>query len=174
MKKQKSKGKKEVVLILNNIRSAYNVGSIFRTADTAGVSKIFLTGYTPAPNDRFGREVKEITKVALGDQKYIKWEKNSIEKTLKILRQSKFQIIAVEQNKKSVDYKKIKPKFPVAFIFGNEITGIEPKVLKASDLIAEIPMRRKLARNRPRGEGRKESLNVSVAAGIILFRMLNL
>lgn len=164
---------KEVVLILHNIRSKYNIGSIFRTADAAGVSRIFLTGYTPAPTDRFGREVKEIAKVALEAQKTVAWEKNSIENALKKLRKNGFQIISVEQSKSSIDYKKIKPKFPLALVFGNEVTGLNKKILKNSDLIIEIPMRGKLTRNRRLGDVGKESLNVSVAAGIIVFRISN-
>ncbi len=150
-------------LILHNVRSEYNVGSIFRTADGVGVSKIFLAGYTPAPIDKFGRPVKEISKTALGAEKTIPWEQEkNISKLLKNLKKQKFQIIAIEQAKNSVDYKKIKPKFPVAFILGNEVKGISKSVLNLCDVIAEIPMK-----------GKKESLNVSVSAGVALFRILN-
>jgi len=151
-------------LILDNIRSAHNVGAIFRTADAAGVAKIFLIGTTPCPIDRFGRTRKEIAKTALGAEKTMAWEWRRDFPTLtRELKKTGFKIIAVEQNKKSVDYKKIKlpPKTKATFVFGGEVSGISLAHLKLCDTIAEIPMR-----------GEKESLNVSVAVGIALFRIL--
>src|SRR3989338_4866788 len=100
-------------LILHDIRSVYNVGSIFRTADAAGVETIYLSGFTPTPIDRFGR--------------------------------------------------KMQAKTPVVLVFGNEVSGLPDDILAACDAIAEIPM-----------HGKKESLNVSVAAGIALFRILDI
>jgi tRNA G18 (ribose-2'-O)-methylase SpoU len=156
--------KKETMLILHNIRSNHNVGSIFRTGDAAGVKKIFLTGYTPTPLDKFGREVKETSKTALGAEKSIKWEKNkNVKKVIENLKREGFYIVAIEQAKNSVDYKKVKSKNKVAFILGNEVTGLLKSVLSLCDIIAEIPMK-----------GKKESLNVSVSAGIALFRILNI
>ena len=158
------KGGKEAYIILQDIRSAYNVGSIFRTADAARISKIYLTGYTPTPIDDFGRERKDISKVALGAEKSVSWEyKKSPIALIKKLKKEGVKIISVEQDKNSIDYKKIKPTFPVAFVFGNEVKGLPKSILKISDLIAEIPMK-----------GEKESLNVSVSAGIALFKMLSL
>ncbi len=149
-------------LILHNIRSTYNVGSIFRTAEACGVSKIFLTGYTPKPVDKFGREVKAISKTALGAEKIVSWEysprPNPIIKKLKKL---DFKIIGIEQDKKSVDYKKVKIDQSVAFLLGNEVKGLSKQLLDQCDLITEIPM-----------IGKKESLNVSVATGVALFRIL--
>jgi tRNA G18 (ribose-2'-O)-methylase SpoU len=154
----------KTVVILHDIRSNANVGSIFRTADTAGVSKIYLTGYTPAPLDRFGRPVKEIAKIALGAEKNIPWVKvKNVSKAIDDLRKEKFKIIAVEQAGNSVDYKKINKSGRMAFIFGNEVKGLSPKVISLADVVAEIPML-----------GKKESLNVSVSAGIALFRILNI
>src|SRR3989344_4848535 len=147
----------EVNIILPDIRSALNVGSIFRTADTVGVSKIYLTGYTPAPVDKFNRINKEIAKTALGAEKTIKWKKvENITKLLAKLKKDKFYLIAVEQDKNSVDYKKIKIKDQdkISFIFGNEVVGLPENVLSKCNLIVEIPMR-----------GEKESLNVAVSAG---------
>lgn len=156
--------KKEVILILHNIRSNHNVGSIFRTADAVGITKIFLTGYTPAPLDKFGRIVGEISKTALGAEKNILWEKNkNIKKVIENLKKEGFRIIAIEQAKNSVDYKKIKIKSKSAFILGNEVAGLSKSTLSFCDTIAEIPMR-----------GKKESLNVSVSAGVVLFRILNI
>ncbi|MBU3969001.1 TrmH family RNA methyltransferase [Patescibacteria group bacterium] len=161
-----------IYLILHNIRSNHNVGSIFRTADAVSVSKIFLSGYTPAPTDRFGRGVKEISKTALGAEKNIEWEKiKNIGALIKKLKKEKFLIIGVEQSKKSIDYKKVSakdgPSFNweggLVFIFGNEVKGISKSILDKCDIITEVPMK-----------GKKESLNVSVSVGVVLFRVLNI
>ena len=152
------------ILILHDIRSIENVGAMFRTADAAGINKIYLTGYTPAPLDRFGRKRGDLAKAALGAEEFVKWEsKKSLPALLRILRREKFQIIAIEQDKKSVDYKKVKLTNKNAFIVGTEVSGIPKNILEKCDIIAEIPM-----------HGKKESLNVSVACGIALFKMLNL
>lgn len=156
---------REVIVVLNNIRSTYNVGSIFRTADALGVNKIFLEGTTPAPIDRFGRERKDIAKVALGAEKSVGWEhKDSVIKNIKKLKKDGYQIIAIEQSEKSVDYKKVKisKNKKVVFIMGEEVNGVDKEILKIADTIAEIPML-----------GEKESLNVSVAFGVALFRILD-
>ncbi len=147
-------------VILHNIRSAHNVGSIFRTADGAGVSKIFLTGYTPAPFDRFGREDKEILKTSLGATHTVPFE--SVPDLIVLidrLKKEDVAIVAVELTKEAIDYRKFSPKGDTAYIFGNEITGIEADVLEHADVAIMIPM-----------QGMKESLNVAVCAGIILFR----
>ena len=155
---------KQIYLILHNIRSIQNVGAIFRTADAAGMSKIFLTGYTPAPIDRFGRTRGDFAKTALGAQNIMAWESiNSINFLIKRLKKEKIKIIAIEQSKNAIDYKKIKIKFPSAFIFGNEVRGLSKSILNKSDKIAHIKM-----------FGGKESLNVSVAAGIFIFRVLEI
>lgn len=164
MKKEINKRQKTVYLILLNIRSVLNVGSIFRTADAAGVSKIFLVGYTPSPKDRFGIDRKDLAKVALGAEKNVKWESFvNISSLINKLKKENFQIIALEQDKKSVDYKKIKTKEKIAIILGNEVDGIPKNILKKCDLVGEIPMR-----------GKKESLNVSVSAGIFIFKILEI
>ena len=159
MKIQKLKIKK--VVILDNIRSVYNVGSIFRTADALGIDTIYLCGTTPTPTDRFGRARKDLAKVALGAEKDIIWEYYSdTKKIMKKLQKEKFQILVVEQDKKSVNFKKVKIKYPVAIVMGNEVEGIEKDILKLSDVILEIPMM-----------GNKESLNVSVAFGIVGYQI---
>ena len=155
--------KGNIYLVLHNIRSLHNVGSIFRTADAAGVSKIYLTGYTPSPKDVFGNYRKEISKIALGAEKYIEWEKvRYIEPLIKRLKKEHVQIIALEQARVAIDYRKFKPRFPLALILGNEVRGLSPSILKKCDKVIQIPM-----------QGRKESLNVSVAAGIALFSIAN-
>lgn len=138
----------------------HNVGSIFRTADGAGVAKVYLTGYTPAPVDRFGRPVKEIAKVALGAEKTVPWEKREITELIQKLKSDNVQIVAVEQDPRSVPYMELKPKGPTALIFGSEVGGLSTTVLTQCDAVIEIPM-----------HGEKESLNVSVAAGIVLYQV---
>jgi 23S rRNA (guanosine2251-2'-O)-methyltransferase len=151
--------KKEIVVLLHNVRSAHNVGSIFRTAEGAGVSKIYLSGYTPQPIDRFGRVQPAITKTALGADKFLKWEyyRNPYAVIAK-LREEGMHIVGVEQAAASIDYRKFKPKKSTLYIFGNEVRGVSPALLKKCDAVVEIPM-----------HGKKESLNVAVTAGIILF-----
>lgn len=155
-----------MVVILHNIRSTYNVGSIFRTADAAGCQKIYLCGITPAPVDRFGRLVKKITKVSLGAEKWVAWEKcNQTLKLLDKLRKNGFKIFAVEQSRKSIPYYKVKLSKKdlekVALVVGSEVKGLSRPILKRSDKILEIPMR-----------GKKESLNVAVAFGVVAFHLI--
>lgn len=161
--------KEEIYVVLNDIRSIHNVGSIFRTADAAGVSKIFLTGYTPTPLDRFGRPRKDLAKVALGAEKSVPWEyEKSTQAIIKKIKKAGVFVVAIEQSPRSVHYKKIALDLKnhdishVAFVYGNEVDGISPDILNECDAVAEIPM-----------AGKKESLNVSVSAGITLFGMLD-
>ncbi len=154
--------KRKVYLILENIRSAENVGAIFRTADAVGVSKIYLIGITPSPIDRFGRARKDIAKSALGAELSVPWEaRTKAGPLVRELKKKKFLIVALEQSKKSVDYKKVKPKGNFVLIMGNEVDGVKPTTLSLCDKVVEIPMK-----------GIKESLNVSVATGVALYRML--
>lgn len=141
--------------ILYNIRSAHNVGAIFRTADGAGIEKLYLTGYTPTPQTNS----QEIHKTALGAENFVKWEKyKSLNYLLKKLKKEKLKIIAVEQHLRSIPYYKFKTKSDLVLIFGNEIHGLNKKILEKADYILEIPML-----------GKKESLNVAVAFGIIVY-----
>jgi tRNA G18 (ribose-2'-O)-methylase SpoU len=150
-------------LILENIRSAYNVGAMFRTADGAGVTKIFLVGYTPTPIDRFGRVQSEIEKTSLGASAEIDWEQaDDIGIVIKKLQQSNIQIVVIEQTDHSMQLPDFQPSKQVAYILGNEVQGVSQQAVAQADTVVEIPML-----------GRKESLNVSVAAGIILYHALN-
>lgn len=150
---------REISLALHNIRSVYNVGAIFRTADAAGVTKIYLCGYTPAPIDRFGRARKDVAKAALGAEKTMAWESvEKIEDLISKFKKEKHTILALEQNVNSLDYKKAKLGKKNLLILGEEVNGIEKDILKKCDQTLEIPMK-----------GKKESLNVSVAAGIVLY-----
>jgi len=149
----------QVFLVLHDIRSSENVGSIFRTADAAGVSKIYLTGYTPAPLDTFKRTNSKLTKASLGAEEFVAWEKvEDIYALFSQLRKKGVQIVAVEQSPRSIEYTEFRLTKPAALIFGNEVEGVPETVLRESDAIVEIPM-----------HGKKESLNVAVAAGVILF-----
>ncbi len=155
--------KTDSVLILLDIRSTHNVGAIFRTADAVGISKLYLVGTTPAPLDRFGRARADIAKTALGAEYTVPWESRAtLAPVLTKLKKDGYAIIAVEQSKDSVDYKKVKVSGKTVFIVGTEVSGIPESVLKKCDVVAEIGM-----------AGMKESLNVSVATGVALFRMLN-
>lgn len=156
------KQKQEHILILNDIRSVENVGAMFRTSDAAGIDKIFVTGYTPTPLDRFDRKRNDFHKSALGAEDFVKWEqKKDVIALIKKLKKEGYMIIGIEQAPNSINYKKIKLQNKNVFIVGAEVTGIPKSVLKHCDVIAEIPMK-----------GRKESLNVSVALGVILFGCL--
>lgn len=147
---------KKLIVIAHNIRSLYNIGSIFRTSDAVGVEKIFLTGFSGTPDN------PKVAKVALGAEKTVPWEKHSrIGNLLKGLKKDGYQIVALEQDVKSVAYNSFRPRFPIAFIVGNEISGISRAVLKKADAIIEIPQK-----------GTKESLNVSVAFGIAVYSLL--
>jgi len=154
---------RELIVVLHNIRSLYNVGSIFRTADGAGVKKIYLCGITPAPLDRFDKLIPQFAKVALGAEKNIEWIK--LKSTVSVIRNLKkqgFEIVAIEQSKKSIPYFKYRNKNKkLALVLGNEVKGIAPNILKKVDKILEIPM-----------SGTKESLNVTIAFGIVIYRLL--
>lgn len=157
---------KKIILAMHNIRSTHNVGAIFRTADAAGVSEIFLIGVTPDPIDRFGRKRSDVAKAALGAEETIKWHHFTDEKFLEKvsdLKREGFQIISIEQSENSVDYKTIEVGEKVLIIVGNEVEGLPEEVIALSDFVAEIPML-----------GEKESLNVSVATGVALFRILKI
>ncbi len=192
IKKENKNFKKsgDFVAILHNIRSLHNVGSIFRTADGAGFGKIhphtkrasarksrpennarygvgvYLCGITPAPVDRFGKPVAQLVKTSLGAEKSVEWQKTaSTTLTIKKLKADGYTIIAVEQSKKSIPYYKIRgirmdSRIRIALVVGNEVRGLPDSVLKLADKILEIPML-----------GKKESLNVSVAFGIVAYHI---
>jgi tRNA G18 (ribose-2'-O)-methylase SpoU len=164
MPDHKMKVSKQITLILPDIRSAQNVGAIFRTADAVGVNNIYLTGYTPTPLDKYGRPRSDIAKASLGAELSIPWEyKKALMPLLKKLKKDGYKVVALEQSDKSIDYKKLKVGDKTVLILGNEVDGINNKILNECDTIIEIPMK-----------GIKESLNVSVATGVALFRILNI
>ncbi len=150
------------VVILDSIRSAHNVGSIFRTSDGAGVAHIYVCGYTPAPIDRFGRAVPEIKKTSLGASETVPWKAVSdrdVHGLAATLRAEGYTIVAVEQTEASVLLSDFVVPEKVAYVLGNEIDGVSAAWLAVADTVLEIPM-----------QGMKESLNVSVCAGIVLFK----
>lgn len=166
---------KSIVVILNNIRSNENVGSVFRTADAFSVSKIYLCGYTPTPTDRFDRENKGLTKASLGAEKMVEWQKlETLKDASEKLKKEGFKIIGIEQDVKSLNLKDAKtskllvsnPK--LALVFGNEVDGLNKEDLKFCDYVVEIGMRGKLKRERCGNDKNKESLNVAVCVGIVL------
>ena len=148
------------IVVLDNIRSAYNVGSIFRTADAFGITEIYLCGTSPTPIDKFNRPRKDIAKVSLGAEKTVPWRYfSSSLRAVNSLKKKGIKILSIEQNENSADISDIQlyQNIDTALVFGNEVDGVSPKILRVSDKIFEIPMR-----------GKKESLNVSVAFGIVL------
>jgi 23S rRNA (guanosine2251-2'-O)-methyltransferase len=143
------------VIVLDNIRSFNNVGSFFRTADALRAQKIYLCGYTPKPPHR------DITKSALGAELSVDWEPGSDTlSVVKELKQSGYRIWCVEQAEESVMLQHFAPEPGIAhaFIFGNEVAGVQDEVIEISDGCLEIPQ-----------FGTKHSFNVSVAAGIVLW-----
>lgn len=157
-----------MVVILDNIRSAHNVGSIFRTADAVGVSHVYLCGVTPGPIDRFGRPNPRIAKVALGAQATIATTHvSSTKAALTALRIQGHRLIALEQSPQAInlstlvlatgDWEK------TALVLGEEVEGLDRDLLAMVDHIVEIPM-----------VGQKESLNVAVAFGIAAYALRGL
>ena len=148
---------KNFVIVCDSLRSLFNVGSVFRTADGVGIEKVYLCGITGKPDTE--KAERKISKVALGAQNFVEWEyvKQSW-RLVEKLKKEGYQIVSLEQTSESVDYTKFKPKFPLALIIGNEGKGVKKSLLNRSDKIIDIPMR-----------GQKESLNVSVAFGIVAY-----
>ncbi|HSN09491.1 MAG TPA: RNA methyltransferase [Hanamia sp.] len=151
----KESDKNPVIAVLENIRSAYNVGSVFRTSDAFLIESIFITGYTATPPH------KEITKTALGAQDSVDWEyfKTTTE-AIEHLKKDHYKVFAVEQVTNSISLENIAELSvdKIAFIFGNEVTGVDQEIISLCDGCVEIPQ-----------FGMKHSLNISVAAGIVLW-----
>jgi len=150
-------------IILNSIRSTYNVGSIFRTSDGAMIDRLYLCGYTPRPPKQDSADgKKEILKTALGSTESVKWEyvKDPKEIILK-LKNEGVKICALELTDKSIPYHQVKKEdFPLCVIVGNEITGVSQELIDLCDFSIEIPQ-----------HGIKQSLNVAVAYGVMIFEL---
>lgn len=151
---------RQTYLIIHNVRSAHNVGSLLRTADGLGVERVFLTGYTGGPIDRFGRKDSKIAKVSLGAEDSVPWEKREITELITELKQNSVEVVALEQSPRSIPLHDYTPRGAVALIVGNEVDGVSSEVLELADTVVEILMR-----------GEKESLNVSNAGAIALYAL---
>lgn len=148
------------IVLLENIRSKFNVGSVFRTAEFFNFDKVILCGYTKYPPD------KEISKTAIGAENVVNWQYyQEASNAIIDLKQLGFKIIAAELTKESIsinDYK-LKQSEKYCLVLGNEINGVSPAILELSDIKLEIPQKGKI----------KESLNVEVCFGIIANKMAN-
>jgi len=154
-----------MIIILDNIRSLHNVGSVFRTSDAIGVEKLYLCGITPTPLDRMSRVRPPFTKVALGAEENVEWEKRaSTWRLLDRLKLKGYKVLAIEQNKESIPYYSLPTTYyqldKIALVFGHEVKGLSDSILSRADKILEIPM-----------NGIKESLNISVAFGIVAYSL---
>ena len=157
--KNQSVSKFPFTVILNNIRSLYNVGSIFRTCDGVGVEKLWLCGITGTPDS----DRERIEKTALGAEKTVPWEHSwDILPVVRNLKKNGYQIVLLEQTKQSIPYQEFEPKSPVCLVLGNEIDGISDELLALSDAAVEIEM-----------AGAKNSLNVTVAFGVVAYHIRN-
>ena len=149
--------KLDVIIVLDNVRSLSNIGSFFRTADAFRISEIFLCGITACPPHR------EIHKTALGAEESVKWRHfETTEDACKYLKDNNYTINAVEQIESSVMLNDFIPEKRSAYIFGNEVDGVDDKVLRYCEKAIEIPQ-----------EGTKHSLNVSVSGGIVMYHLFN-
>ena len=145
-----------VSVVLENVRSLWNVGSIFRTSDAAGVEEIWLAGYTGRPP----RE--EIAKTALGAEKVVPWREaaTALDAVDALRRGGGGLVVALEKTDASVPLAEAELRFPCALLLGNEVAGLTDEVLRAADLVCHLPM-----------HGLKSSLNVAVAAGVALYEI---
>lgn len=149
--------KLDVIIVLDNVRSLSNIGSFFRTADAFRIGEIFLCGITACPPHR------EIHKTALGAEDSVRWRYfDTTEDACKYLKENNYVINAVEQIENSVMLNDYLPVERSAYIFGNEVDGVDDEVLPYCDSAIEIPQ-----------EGTKHSLNVSVSAGIVMYHLFN-
>ena len=148
-----------VIVVLENIRSLNNIGSVFRTADAFGISSIYLVGYTAQPPHR------DMNKTAIGATESVDWKYfNDSRSALDSLKKEDYKIVAVEQAEESIPLQKMEwsENEKLALIFGNELTGIEQETIDQSDMSLEIPQ-----------FGTKHSLNISVSVGVVLWGILN-
>lgn len=144
-----------VIVVLDNVRSAHNVGSVFRTCDAFAVEKIYLCGISAAPPNR------EVMKTAIGSTESVEWKYfNSVAEAIHSLKESGYQIILIEQTDESISLENFIPskEKKYALVFGNEVSGVSDEILSLADVAVEIPQ-----------FGTKHSFNISVSAGIVLW-----
>jgi len=146
---------RDIVILLPDIRSTHNTGSFFRTGDAVGVTKIILTGITATPPH------PHLIKVSLGAEESVPWEywQNTME-AVRYLSEQGYAIVVVEQTEQSVDFRSVVYPKKVALVFGNEVGGVTADICAAANTVVDLPM-----------VGKKESLNVSVAGGIVLYHV---
>jgi 23S rRNA (guanosine2251-2'-O)-methyltransferase len=150
-----------VVVVLDNIRSLYNTGSILRTADASGVERVVLCGITPRP-DQGSRQRRAIAKTALGAEDSVSWEyRPDVVSALRTLVDDGYQVVAVEPASDAVNLFEWTPAWPVCLVFGHEREGVSPSLAPHIDAVVRIPML-----------GHKRSLNVATAAGVVLYELL--
>ena len=159
----------QIILVVHNVRSAHNVGSMLRTCDGLGISKVYLTGFTPYPKKAHDTRLphiaakteRAIAKTSLGAEKNVKWRQASdVIKIVESLKSRHFTVAALEQTPSAADISTYQCPNNLALIVGNEVSGIDSEVLRVCDTHLQIPMR-----------GKKESFNVSVAAAIALYQL---
>ena len=145
-----------VTVLLDNVRSLYNVGAFFRTADAIGITELVLAGITAAPPH------PRLAKTALGAERTVSWRhvQTAVDEATQ-LRENGLQIAAVETSLQAVDLFEWRPHFPACVVFGHEVDGITPAMLEAADVHVRIPTR-----------GSKHSLNVATAGGVVLYELL--
>jgi len=142
--------------LVEDVRSLYNVGSIFRTSDAVKLNKLFLTGFTGFPPRR------EIEKTALGSTESVPWEHyEQTDLAIKELKNSNIKLIALEHTSESVPYTEFEYNFPLCLMLGNEVDGLSDESIAQADYSVDIPM-----------FGLKQSLNVSVAYGVVMYHIL--
>lgn len=160
---------RQIILIANNIRSCYNVGSLLRTAEGLAISKVYLTGYTPYPYSANDQRLpylalkadRQIHKTALGAEKTMAWEnRDNLEELIQELKQLKYFVAALEQKKEKIILPSFKPPPMIALIVGEEVSGLEDKIINQCQATLEIPM-----------FGKKESYNVASAAAMALYHL---
>jgi tRNA G18 (ribose-2'-O)-methylase SpoU len=148
-------------VLLDNVRSMYNVGAFFRAADGVGLQKLCLCGITAHPGVGL-RNRKAISKTALGAEETVAWEHDwDAVHMAEGLRRDGFVLAAIETNIEAVDLFQWQPRFPVCVMFGNEVVGLRPELLAMADAYVRIPMM-----------GQKKSLNVATAGGVMLYELL--
>jgi tRNA G18 (ribose-2'-O)-methylase SpoU len=143
-----------VSVLLHNVRSLYNVGAFFRTADAVGLTRLYVSGFTGAP------PAKQIAKTALGSERHVAWERSHPLALVDQLRRDGWQIAAVETVDGATDLFDWAPRFPVLVVFGHEVEGLPPEIVSRCDSHVRIPM-----------VGTKRSLNVATAGGVVLYEL---
>ena len=150
-----------IVVVLDNVRSLYNTGAFFRTADACAIERLVLCGITPRP-DQGGRQQRAIAKTALGAELTVPWQHYADTRTaLESVAAARYQIVAVETSPAAVDLYEWTPSWPVCLVFGHERDGVAPELAQLIDVSVRIPML-----------GEKRSLNVATAAGVVLYELL--